>query len=294
MMKKESILIIKKIECELKEVVKKIETEIMQLLPPLLSYDLMTGSKRYISHDLDPPWDHSGTLFSCSTNGNFKLADYEKVEDFLEEYTGNSVATYISRHGLCHETYREKYSGWLEEQYHNAHYDYFNKLGSEVLKLLAKDIYDKDYLEQSDNDTDYLINELIDEFEEFEDMSFLHAEDLCSKISEMDLLLVYKLGEPEAKERLLQEQIKIENITRQMRDEKEVFHKRWLLLEKKYKLVFQKPFPERIEMPDFEIFKHFLDQHHVSKEERALIAKYAPISFSNAVINKLRHVDSLP
>ncbi|MDY0406069.1 hypothetical protein P5G51_012320 [Virgibacillus sp. 179-BFC.A HS] len=232
MVKKESTLIIKTIECELKEVAKQVETEIMQLFPPLLSYDLMTGNKRYISHDFDPPWDHSGTLISCSTNVNFNLADYEKVGDFLEEYTGNSVATYISRHGLFHETYRDKYSEWFEEQYRNAHYDYFNKLGNEVLELLAMEIYDKDYLEQNGNDTNYLINELIDEVEEFEDMAFLHAEDLCSKISEMDLLLVYKLGEPEAKERLLQEQIKIENVIRQMSDEKDVFLKRWHLLEK--------------------------------------------------------------
>jgi hypothetical protein len=220
------------------------------------------------------------------------MEEYEKVEDFLEEYTGNSVATYISRHGLAHETYREKYLEWFEEQYRDAHYDYFNKLGSEVVELLAMKVYGKEYIEQNTNDTNYLINVLIDEIEEFEDMSIPHAEDLCSKIGEMDLLLVYKLGELEAKERLLQEQIETENVTRQMRDEKAAFHKRWLLLEKKYRLAFQMPIPERIEMSDFEIFKHFLDQHHVSKEERTFIAKYAPISFSNAVLNKLRHIDS--
>src|SRR5699024_7218749 len=108
----------------------------------------------------------------------------------------------------------------------------FIKLDSEVLVLLAVEIYGKDYPEQ--NEMDYLINDLIDEVEEFEDMSFLHAEGLCSKISGMDLLLVYKLGEPEAKERLLQEQVERENATKLMRDEEDAFHKRWLLLEKKY------------------------------------------------------------
>lgn len=290
MPKRESTLIIKKIESELKEVIKWVDTEIKQSFPSLLSYDLLTGRKRYISHNFDPQWDHSGTLFSYSKNANFDLADYEKVEDFLEEYTGNSVATYISHHGLSHETYREKYSDWFGEQYRNAHYDYFYNLGSEVLGPLMLDIHGNDYLEQYD--TDDLINELIDEVEEFEDMSFLHAERLCSKINEMDLLLVYKLGEPKAKERLLQKQIERENATIQMRDEEDAFRKRWLLLEKKYRLTFQKPFPKRIEMRDFETFKHFLDQQHVSKEERALITKYAPISFSNSVFYKLRHVDS--
>ncbi|WP_080873870.1 hypothetical protein [Oceanobacillus timonensis] len=289
MMEMDSTLLIKKIETDLHEVADQIETEIMQLFSPLLSYDFMRGQKYYVSHEFDPPWDYSGTLFRCQTDENFNLDDYEKVADFLEEYTGNRIATYQSHCGLFHETYREKYSDWFEEQYRNAHYGYFNKLENEKLELLAMEIYNDGYLEK--NDIDDLINELINDMEEFEDMSILHAEYLCTKISEMDLLLVYKLGEPEAKNWLLQEQMEIENTARQMKEEKEAFDKRWLLLEKKYRLTFQKPFPKRIEKPDFQSFKHFLDKHHVSKEERILIAKYAPISFSNAVSHKLKHGD---
>lgn len=282
---KESLRIIKRIESELKEIVQKTETEIMKLFPPLLSYDLMTSFKRYISHEANPPWDHSGSLYTSFPDVNFDLADYEKVEDFFEQYTGNSMATYISHHGLHHETYREKYTDWFEEQYRNAHYGYLRSLESDVLSLLAMETYGDDYLDQ--NDTDWLINDLIDEIEGFEDDAFIHAEALCSKISEMDLLFVYKMGEKEAKERILQEHIAHENAVRQLKVEKEAFCKRWVLLEKKYRFAFQKPFPKRIEMPEFEAFKQFLDQHHVSKEERVLISKYAPISFSNSVFYKL-------
>ncbi|GGP09034.1 hypothetical protein [Oceanobacillus neutriphilus] len=239
MINMDSTLIIKKIERDLDEVAEQTETEIMQLFSSLLSYDLMTGVKYYVSHEFDPPWDFSGTLFRCQIDENFNLADYEKVEEFLEEYTGNTVATYSSHYGLFHETYREKYSDWFEEQYRNAHYDYFNKLGNEVLELLAVKIYNDDYMET--NDMHDLIYELISDIEEFEDMSIIHANNLCSKISEMDFLLIYKLGESEAKERLLQEQVKREKT----KDERDTFRKRWLLLEKKYRLAYQKPFPKK-------------------------------------------------
>src|SRR5690625_2480567 len=99
--------IIKRIESGLKGVVKETENEIMKLFPPLISYDLMTNLKLNISHDADPEWDHSGILYTNFPNENFDVADYESVDDFLEEYTGNSIATYVSHYGLHHETYRD-------------------------------------------------------------------------------------------------------------------------------------------------------------------------------------------
>ena len=155
---------------ELKEAALRTEKEIMNHFPPLLSYELLTGHQRYISHDFDPPWDSSGFLFSKSSDISFDISVYKKVEDFFVNYTGNSKATYTPGCGLYHETY-------------------VNKL--------------------------------------------------------------------------------------------------WPLLEKKYKLTYQKPFPKRIEMPEFISFQQFLDDHNVQKQERVLIGKYAPISFSNSVFFKL-------
>lgn len=284
MTRNESILII---DSELKDVVRQIESEIMQSFPSLLAYDLLTGRKQYLTHDFDPPWDYSGTLISHSENTSYKVADYEKVEDFLQEYTGNTIASYISNYGLFHETYENKYSNWVEEKYRDAHYCYFNEFGQESLETLVVDILGKSYLDHNNDDSNDLIESLVTQVEEFEDLSFLHAERLCSKLMGMDLLLVYKLGEQKAKEKIHRKRAESERVTKLMKDEKDAFHKRWPLLEKKYKLSFQKPFPNRIEMSDFEAFEHFLDQNHVSKEERALIAKHAPISFSNTVSNKL-------
>lgn len=289
MMRNESILVI---ESDLKDVVKQVEAEIMQSFPYLLSYDLLTGRKQKLTHDFDPPWDYSGTLISTPGNTSYNVADYEKVGDFLQEYTGNTIASYISNYGLLHETYEEKHSKWGEDKFRDAHYDYFNKLGKETLETLIVDILGKSYLDydgdEHEEDLNDLTEILITYVDEFEDLSFSYAESLYSKIMDMDLLLVYKLGEPEAKEDIHRQRVECERAEKLMREEEEAFYKWWPLLEKKYKLSFQKPFPKRIEMPDFESFAHFLDQHQVSIKERALIAKHAPISFSNSVSYKLK------
>lgn len=287
-MEKELRLITWKMKRELKKVMKQTEVKLMKLFPSILSYDVMTGYKLYLSHDMDPPWDHSGSLCCNFPGESFDLADYEQVEDFLEEYTGKSVATSISNQGLHYETYREKYIDWFREQYRNAQDDYFNTLGSEVMMRLTLGIRREDELEGKAMDS---LNHVIDELEACHDHSYIYAENSCAKISGMDLLLVYKQGMREAEERLRQEQIDKEKAAKQMQVEKEAFAKFWPLLEKKYKLAHQKPIPKRIELADFKMFQQFLDQQHVSQEQKVLIAKYANLSFSNAVSSKLTHQD---
>ncbi len=270
---------------KLKEAALRTEKEIMNLFPPLLAYELLTGCQRYISHDFDPPWDSSGFLFSKSSDASFDIGVYKKVGDFFVNYTGNSKATYTSGCGLYHETYGEHYEEWMEEQYRNAHYSVLHMTDVEILLTLARETFGEDNFDTLDMNS--LIDDLLDAVEEFEDLSILHAENLRIKISEMDLLFVYKLGEKRAKERLHNEQMEMEQSKKQIELEKAAFNKLWPLLEKKYKLAYQRPFPKRIEMPEFTSFQQFLDDHNVQKQERVLIGKYAPISFSNSVFFKL-------
>lgn len=178
--------------------------------------------------------------------------------------------------------------GW-EEQYRSAHFDVFGEWDDDELWLLAKNIFDEDFSGQADDiDLHFLPVDLCEEMEEFEDLSTLYACDLLLKLSEMDIILVYKLGENQAKERINLLQLEMEQRKKEIELEKAAFNKLWSLLEKKYRLIYQKPFPKRIEMPDFQPFKQFLDNHHVQHQERVLISKYAPISFSNSVTGKLR------
>ena len=273
------------IKTNLEVAARSTENEIKKLFPKQLSYDILTGQKRYITHDFDPPWDSSGNLFSKSIDANFDINDYDKVGDYFEEYTGNSQASFISGHGLYFETYGEYYREWIEDNYRDAHYDVFQEIDIEVLMAVASRVLTKDTIYLLDKVD--LINELTQVMDEFQDHSWGHAENLILEISEMDISFVYKLGEKQAKEQLHKEKIEIENKRKEIEKEKVAFNKIWSILEKKYRLANKKPFPKRIEMPDFKSFKHFLDEHKVPEHERVWISKYAPISFSNSVSFKL-------
>lgn len=270
---------------ELNTTAKRVEKSIIQRFPKNLAYDFLTGHPRYLSHDLDPPWDHSGQLFSKLSEPQFKVNHYKKVGDFFEEYTGNSKASYLSGCGLFHETYGDQYEEWVAELFRNAHYAVLEGQDANVLMALASETIDDDFT--AAEEIDCLAYELVDAIAEFEDQSYCYAESLCEKLGEMDLLFVYKLGEKQANEQLVKERMAMENRKKQIEMEISTFNKLWSLLEKKYRLAHQQSFPNRIEMPDFESFEHFLDEHKVQKEERNLIGKYAPISFSNSVIYKL-------
>ncbi|AOV07559.1 hypothetical protein [Sporosarcina ureilytica] len=271
------------IAVDLKEEALRIEKEIMMQFPPLLGYDLLVGRKYYLSHNLDPPWDRSGHLYSKSIDATFDKKDYKKVKEFFEEFRGNSIASFVSGCGLYYETYGEYYKEWMIGKYQNAHYAVLENLNIDVVTMLTGRSYDKD-----SSDIEERVDCLMDEVNEFVDQSYFYAENLFLKIIEMDLHFVYKLGEKKARKRLHRMRVDMENEMKNIEQEKAVFNRFWPLLEKKHKLVYQKSFPSRIEMPEFESFQRFLQKQNVSEQEMNLIGKYAPISFSNSVTNKLQ------
>ena len=273
------------IAIELDAIAQKVEKDIIKRFPENLSYDFLTGHPRYLSHDLDPPWDRSGQLFSKLSENQFDVNHYEKVRDFFEEYTGNSTVSYLSGCGRFHETYGDYYIEWITELFSNAHYTVLQEQEPKVLTALASELFEDVYIKSIGREG--LAFELIDEIEEFKDDSYLSAENLCMKLGEMDLLFVYKLGEKRAKEQLIKERIAMENRKKQIDMEQSAFNKLWSLLEKKYRLAYQQTFPHRIDMHEFESFEQFLNEHKVQQKERILIGKYAPIQFSNSVAFKL-------
>jgi hypothetical protein len=66
-----------------------------------VAYEFLTGTKYTLAHKLDPYWDHSGQLIEDKSG--HELSDYLTLSDFLDEFSGNSIATYISGIGLAYE-----------------------------------------------------------------------------------------------------------------------------------------------------------------------------------------------
>jgi len=73
---------------------------------------ILERPKYKIDHQGDPPWDCSGQPREC---GCFDVAQYNTLTEFLEEYTGESYASYISGYGLFHYTYEHDLSDLITE-----------------------------------------------------------------------------------------------------------------------------------------------------------------------------------
>ena len=74
-----------------------------KLVAQWFSYIVLYNEK-YVVVDSDVSWDCSGSL---SEAGQFCVGDYASLEDFSEEPTGASEATYVSGCGLHFTTYKE-------------------------------------------------------------------------------------------------------------------------------------------------------------------------------------------
>lgn len=104
------------------------------------------------------------------------------------------------------------------------------------------------------------------------------------KIGKTNFLFLYRKGKVIA-EKIIQQDIKE---AQQEQENKKKAQKMWRLLDKKYRLMFQKPIPSRIKHSNFKQFNQFLSEQNLTREEWAFIAQYAPISVSNRVRSKLK------
>ncbi|MEW6738016.1 MAG: hypothetical protein AB1489_42460 [Acidobacteriota bacterium] len=122
------------------QLIEAIQEEIRERYPEFkiriagwFAYAMLYRPKYTLTHDDDPPWDHSGRLYiKCLTNPGiqyltpygddmekFTVANYNKLGDFLSEYTGQSNASFVSGCGLFYQTYeedlRELVENWIDE-----------------------------------------------------------------------------------------------------------------------------------------------------------------------------------
>lgn len=76
----------------------------IQMTAEWFTYIILSKKRYEIDHSFDPPWDNSGKV--VCTDKKLKLVDYCTFNEFLEnELIGESFASYISNHGLAHNTY---------------------------------------------------------------------------------------------------------------------------------------------------------------------------------------------
>ncbi|MGO0063467.1 hypothetical protein ACTID9_26275 [Brevibacillus fluminis] len=171
----------------------KVEGKFQILLNRLavdLAYDFIFRPKYIVTHEFDSPWDYSGTLLRLDEG--FSLDDYPCIGDFLEEYTGNSIASYISGCGFFHDTYEEKYEQLISEFI----FDCYNEVLSHIDVQVLVDLLLKNGCEISEDDKTDIIQTIID-FELFEEVHWYHL-DLLERIKPMSFKLLIFRGKDEA------------------------------------------------------------------------------------------------
>lgn len=129
------------------------------------------NEKVKITHDYDPPYDHSGS--KEYTNEKYKVEDYKIFEDFLNEYNGVSRPSYMSGCGLFWDTYENE----IEEFFREEIYSYCRSIIAKLLNVDVNSDFISDYYDEFDNeihdDFVFLIeSDLMEMLEEIKKESF--------------------------------------------------------------------------------------------------------------------------
>ncbi|MFD0712131.1 hypothetical protein [Paenibacillus sp. GCM10027626] len=251
-----------------------------------LAYDFLFSPKYIVTHDYDPPWDHSGMLLQI--NEKFSLEDYSCVEDFFEEYTGQSRASYMSGCGFFYDTFEEKYEEQIREFVYGCIVEVLAGIDDTTLiELLLEHGYEVSEAEKND------IIQTVTDYELFDEPFWYHYE-ILDRIKLCNFELMILRGRNEAMKRYETKRLKIKEARERtearerIEAEKEVAQKLWNKLEKLYKLQMGGKQLLKVEMKDYETFVSFLDQNQVSREERIMLAKYMGDKLSNKVYVCLR------
>ncbi|MFM9280610.1 hypothetical protein [Paenibacillus jiagnxiensis] len=155
-----------------------------------LAYDFMFAPKYKITHSYDPPWDCSGMLLR--TNESFSIDEYNSVEDFFDEYTGQTTASYMSGMGLLHNRFEEKYEYIIREFVFQCCIEVLSEIDDNLLvQLLLESGHDISEIDKNDSIQTAM------EYELFEEPFWYHYE-IIERVKPFSLKMMIARGKNEA------------------------------------------------------------------------------------------------
>ncbi|RAL20812.1 hypothetical protein [Thermoflavimicrobium daqui] len=237
------------------------------------AYTLSTQSKYMVSHKHDPPWDYSGQLIN--TNQSFDLNDYPQLQDFIEEYNGHTLATFLSGCGFHHVTYSEELEEltftWISGLLEDLIIEMFSSLPYEQLDQIITTINDEQI---------------------FYDLLYTLSFELIEKVSPMNSKILFELGKELAYKQMAQEKEELQKRKKREQETDLVAQRILQKLQAQYKLAYRETMPNRIERPLFmEKVKPLLFQLHqlgIPLEEIRLLSKCGV--WSNSVVHDLENL----
>ncbi len=264
------------------QIKERVDSKIYILLEKIsvhLAYDFMFSHKYEVSHEEDPPWDYSGRLIQVDRG--FSLEEYLCIGDFLEEYTGESMLSFESRCGFFHTRFEEKYENMIHKYIYDCCKEVLSDIGDEkLLQLLLEQ-----GVKVSEEDMQYLIETAIEE-DLFEEPLLYHYE-IFEHIKSMNFKLTILRGKEEAIKKYKDKEKRSKENRERLEMERQNAKKLWSKLQNLYKLQTGKMI-QKVEMRDYEMFKHFLDYNQVTKEDRVILATHLIGFFSNKVCEYLK------
>ncbi|MDQ0194744.1 hypothetical protein [Paenibacillus wynnii] len=245
-----------------------------------LAYDFMFAPKYKITHRYDPPWDCSGMLIR--TNESISIDDYYSVEDFFDECTGQSTASYTSGIGFLHNSFEEKYQDMIREFVFECYIEVLSEIDDNLLvQQLLENGYDIAEVERNN------IIQTVTDYELFEEPFWYHYE-IIERVKPLSLKMMIARGKNEAIKTYHHQLVRWMEEEGKISFEQKGAQKLWNKLQKLFRLQKGYPLP-KIEMKDYKTFQEFLDHNRISIEERIILAKYMDNKFSNKVCMCLRN-----
>lgn len=177
---------------------KKIEENediILNKISEKVAYWLLTSCKYEIDYTEIVPYDRSGEIYK--TNDKLNKDDYEKLDDFLEEYNGDRSPSYCSGYGWNYDTYKEELEYIMEPIINDIIYSCFQELKTLEPQLISEITDTRIYTCEEE--------EIYDEFHEYLWYNDISTLSYMEKWKELSFSDIYSRGEFSAKRKIEEE-----------------------------------------------------------------------------------------
>jgi hypothetical protein len=260
------------LEMKLNQKVKENFNLYITVVAKWLAMVILSDKPKYVVvHDYDPSWDFSGSL---EHKGHLNLRDYNILEDFLDEYTGATLPSYVSGCGLFHQRYVENLEEitrfWLSDQLDLVVQEIFPHLTKEIVEDIIEEIYSAD-----------LLGDLLIELEV----------GLIDRTAKIDVNYLYKLGKEKATHQLKLKHM--ENLKRQEEEDKQrkIAEQLWTKVKAMYELRYSNTIPNYIDKPLYQekVQSILVELVHdgIPLEHIRYLGRFRVHSFSNSVTDNI-------
>ncbi|MDM5155240.1 hypothetical protein QUF88_15920 [Bacillus sp. DX1.1] len=259
------------------------EEEILGKVCFWIVYYFIKTPRYVVNHSDDSPWKYSGRLIN--TNQSHEEHMYNTIEDFLNEYSGETRGSSCSGIGLFHikieESIREKCLHIIYSNYLNSFVKQHSLLCKEMLIEVGAN---ETEIESADYET-----VMVYDCGEIEEYLYVLEDRIINQLFTYSMsYIIYKYN-GEVRAFIEGEERKRNAEAKAFRLEQQYAHDLWDRIQKEYKLKCRKNL-SRVETRQYKVFQKFLIEIGITPIEQALLGKHLSHAFSNSVQQQLMNI----